>query len=135
MTFNNFSFQGFIRNIDIGRKAFVILTPLPFEKLINVNALLKGNIDIPLELIETVSSFIGNYYAQARCYRGSAANQGGVTTACIITVGGGENVLSSLKIPPCPCSSVPGVKVWHSQRLMVAKILDRFEISAAKIPF
>lgn len=44
---------GFIRNIDIGRKAFVILTPLPFEKLINVNALLKGNIDIPLELIET----------------------------------------------------------------------------------
>ena len=61
ITFNNFSFQGFIRNIDIGRKAFVILTPLPFEKLINVNALLKGNIDIPLELIETVSSFIGNY--------------------------------------------------------------------------
>ena len=51
-----FLVPGFIRNIDVEKKAFIILTPVPYEQLIDVNALLKGNVDMPLELFQTVSS-------------------------------------------------------------------------------
>ena len=67
----------------------MILTPLPLEKLINVNALLKGNVDIPLELIETVSSFTGNYFGlRDGAAGGCEAGPGGTIPARAITFGG-----------------------------------------------
>ena len=47
-------FSGFIRNIDVEQKAFIILTPVPYENLLQVNALLRGSIDAPFDLVHDV---------------------------------------------------------------------------------
>ena len=38
---------GIVRNIDVENKCFYILTPEPVERLNSVNALIKGNVELP----------------------------------------------------------------------------------------
>jgi len=42
---------GIIRSIDVEKREFHIITPIPYELLKNVNVLVKGNIDLPTDLI------------------------------------------------------------------------------------
>lgn len=42
---------GIVRNIDPARKLLYVLTPLPLDRLQQVNALLKGNIEIPAAIM------------------------------------------------------------------------------------
>ena len=45
---------GIVRNIDPARKLLYVLTPLPLDRLQQVNALLKGNIEIPAAIMLSV---------------------------------------------------------------------------------
>lgn len=46
---------GIVRNIDPARKLLYVLTPLPLDRLQQVNVLLKGNIEIPAAIMLSVS--------------------------------------------------------------------------------
>ena len=55
-------FLGIIRNIDPINKLFYILTPERPEVLQHVNALLKGNVQLPVSYLIEVSDFFSNNF-------------------------------------------------------------------------
>ncbi len=61
--------SGFVRNVDVGRKCFLILTPESEEDLRKVNVLLKGAVDMPRAAFNRVRIYVLAYWSYKQVWQ------------------------------------------------------------------